>query len=113
MGFPFDPIPPQLFFSCEPASFRIVDKSKFSQVLSGKEDPWLTLSVNETNVMHSRPLRVTAHNGDKIEVECEGGSVKLDMESESARKVDPAGREWVYCGGLDEGNEGLGWMPVA
>jgi len=113
MGFPFDPIPPQLFFSCEPGSFRIVDKARFSQVLTGKEDPWLTLDVGETNVMHSRPLRVTTHNGDKIIVECEEGSVKLDMESESARKVDTTGKEWVYCGGLDEANAGLGWMPVS
>lgn len=113
MGFPFDPIPSKPFFSCEPNSFRIVDQARFSQVVTGKEEPWLTLSVAESNVMHSKPVRVTSHQGDKIEIECESGSLRLDMESESARKVDPAGREWVYCGGLDEANSGLGWMPVS
>ena len=113
MSFPYDPFPKSPFFSCEPGSFRIVDKARFSQVVSGKEEPWMTLSVDESNVMHSRPVRVASHQDFSIEIECEDGSLKLDIGSESARKVDPAGQEWVYRGGLEEANEGMGWMPVS
>ncbi len=113
MPFPFDPYPSNPFFSCEPGSLRIVDKSRFSQVVMGKEDPWLTLSVDEQNVMHSRPVKVTAHQDFEVEIECESGTLRLDIDSESARKVDTDGREWVYRGGLEEANEGMGWMPVS
>ncbi len=113
MSFPFDPFPSSPFFSCEDTSFRIVDKARFSQVVTGKEEPWLTLSVDDSNVMHSRPVRVTSHQDFSIEIECEEGSLKLDIGSESARKVDSAGREWVYRGGLEEANQGMGWMPVS
>lgn len=113
MPFPFDPFPPSPFFSCENSSFRIVDKARFSQVVSGKEEPWLTLAVGDSNVMHSKPVRVSSHEDSSIEIECEDGSLKLDIESESARKVDPDGREWVYRGGLEEANQGMGWMPVS
>ena len=113
MGFPDDDFPSRPYFSCEPGSFRIVDRARLSQVISGKEEPWLTLAVGEQNVMHSRPVRVLSHREFDIEIECEKGKLKLDMESESARKVDTAGKEWVYCGGLDEANSGLGWMPVS
>lgn len=113
MSFPFDPFPPSPFFSCEENGFRIVDKTRFSQVVTGKEEPWLTLSVGESNVMHSKPVRVTSHQEFAIEIECEDGALKLDIESESARKVDATGREWVYRGGLEEANQGMGWMPVS
>ena len=113
MSFPFDPFPSSPFFSCEATGLRIVDKSKFSQVIMGKEDPWLTLSVDESNVMHSKPVRVMSHEDFLIEIECEEGTLKLDISTESARKVDGTGREWVYRGGLEEANQGMGWMPVS
>lgn len=113
MSFPEDPFPQSPFFSCEADSFRIVDKARFSQVVTGKESPWLTLSVAESNVMHSKPVRVTSHQDFSVEIECEVGALKLDIESESARKVDGAGKEWVYRGGLEEANAGMGWMPVS
>lgn len=113
MSFPYDPFPSSPFFSCEPSSLRIVDKTRFSQVVSGKEDPWLTLSVSADNVMHSRPVRVKSHQELDIEIECEEGLLRLNIESESARKVDSSGKEWVYRGGLEEANEGMGWMPVS
>lgn len=113
MSFPYDPFPSSPFFSCEDTGLLIVDKTRFSQVVTGKEEPWLKLSVAEENVMHSKPVKVKSHHDFTIEVECEQGSLKLDMESESARKVDSAGKEWVYRGGLEEANQGLGWMPVS
>lgn len=113
MSFPYDPFPRSPFFSCEDSSFRIVDKTRFSQVVTGKEEPWMTLSVGDLNVMHSRPVRVKSHQDFSIEIECEDGSLRLDIDSESARKVDSAGREWVYRGGLEEANAGMGWMPVS
>lgn len=113
MSFPYEPFPSTPYFSCEPDRLRIVDKAQFSKVVMGKADPWLTLSVSESNVMHSRPVRVKSHQDFSIEIECELGLLRLNMESESARKVDTDGREWVYRGGLEEANEGLGWMPVS
>ncbi len=112
MAFPYDPFPASPFFSCESDGLKIVDKTRFSQVITGKEEPWLTLAVNESNVMHSTPVKIKSHVDFKVEIECETGSLKLDIESESARKVDAAGREWVYRGGLEEANQGMGWMPV-
>ena len=83
------------------------------QVLRGEEDPWLTLSVGDSNIIDSKPVRVTAHDSLSVEIECENGTISLDMASESARKRDDTGREWIYCGGLEEANAGLGWMPVS
>jgi hypothetical protein len=108
---PIRPFSSEPLFSCETGSFRIVDKTRFSQVVSGKEEPWLTLSINDSNVMHSRPVRVASHQHSSIEIECENGSFKLDIGSESARKIDSSDKEWVYRGGL-EANEGMGWIPV-
>lgn len=113
MSFPYDPFPSSPFFSCESDGLTIIDKTRFSQVITGKEEPWLKLSVNESNVMHSTPVRVKSQAGFAVEVECEEGSLKLDLDSESARKVDASGREWVYRGGLEEANQGMGWMPVS
>ena len=112
-GFPYEPFPARPFFSCETSSFKIIDRARLSQIMKGEEDPWMTLSVGERNVIDSRPLRVRSHEELEIEIECESGVLKLDMQSESARKTDPTGREWIYCGGLDEANSGLGWMPVS
>lgn len=112
-GFPFEPFPSRPFFSCESSRFRIVDQTQMSDLMRGQAEPWMTLEVGENNVMEDRPVKVLNHSGLDLEIETDGATIRLDLESESARKKLSDGSEFVYCGGLDEANSGLGWMPVS
>ena len=111
--FPEAPFPRRPFFSCEDDRFVIADQSHMSRLLRGEADPWLRLEVGFQNVLESRPVRVLRHAGHEVELECQEATVRLDFDSESARKVLPDGTEYVYRAGLDEANDGYGWMPVS
>ena len=112
-GFPFEPFPSRPFFSCEASQFRIVDQARMADLMRGQAEPWLTLEVGANNVFEARPMKVVGHSGLKVEIQTADAMIKLDLESESARKKLSDGSEFVYCGGLDEANSGLGWMPVS
>ena len=45
-------------------------------------------------------------------VECEGGTVHIDFEDGTARKVTADG-EFVYMGSIDERNDGMGYIAVS
>ena len=108
-----DTFPASPFLSCEPDKFVIVDRAEMAALLMGKAEPWLQLSVGDGNVLDSSPLKAHQASATVVEIQCETGLVRLDLGSESARKVTDDGTEYIYCGGLDEANDGLGWMPVA
>ena len=104
-------LPAKPFFSCDADGFSIVDGALLRNP-GGivNVEPLLTLSVGPNNVFEQRPRKVLGRDGDVVTVECDGGvRVRLDFEALSARKETPEG-EFVYRAGLDEGNDGRGWM---
>ncbi|MDE2766065.1 MAG: hypothetical protein OXI25_06520 [Chloroflexota bacterium] len=102
-------LPAKPFFSCDEGEFAVVDAEQMGTNLSVVE-PMLTLRVGPGNVFEQRPRRVVSNEEGIVNVECDGGeTVTLDFNDIAARKSGPAG-EFVYRAGLDEGNEGAGWM---
>ena len=104
-------LPAKPFFSCDEREFAVVDAA---QMRSGADlnvvEPVLTLRVAPGNVFEQRPRRVASNEAGVVVVECDGGeTVTLDFNDVAARKSGPAG-EFVYRAGLDEGNDGAGWM---
>ncbi len=112
-GFPDESFPQRPFFSCEEGQFLIVDQAQLGAAFKHGAEPWLSLTVGPDNVMASRPMKVTRHSGMEIDIECRDAVIKLNLSDESARKVSLDGQEFVYCGGLEEANHGLGWIPVS
>ncbi len=106
-------LPETPFFSCDEDGFSVSDGAR-RRVLPGEHlvEPIFKLLVGPENVFEQRPLRVTEHEGHNVTVECEGGeTVYLDFYELKARKEGPSGG-WVYRGPLDEGNDGLGFLPA-
>ncbi len=112
-GFDNDRLPAKIFYSCETTRFVIADQTKLSDILRGKAEPWFTLQVGAGNVFESRPTKILKQSPATVEVSTEDGvTIQLDLDAEAARKLYSDGSQFIYCGGLEEGNEGLGWMPV-
>lgn len=113
-GFPDDPFPARPFFSCSEDEFTVVDQADMAASLrGGRAGPWMTLRVGEGNVVDSPPERVVSHASGHVRLACRDAEVVIDFQDESARKTTAAGEEFVYMGGLDEANDGRGWLPVA
>lgn len=104
-------LPRRPFFSCEEAAFSVVDGAAMRQSLLGEGlSPVVTLRVGPGNVFERPPRRVVERRADVVGVQCEGDTVVyLDFENGSARKRTPQG-EFLYKGGLDEGNDGKGYI---
>lgn len=102
-------LPAEPFFSCGEREFAVVDGAEMRTDLSAAE-PVLTLRVGPGNVFEQRPRRVVSNEDGVVVVECDGGeTLTLDFNDIAARKSAPDG-EFVYRAGLDEGNDGAGWM---
>ena len=108
-------LPESPLFSCDRDGFAIVDgaKTRVTGFAGLQIDPVFTLEVGPGNVFEQRPVRVLEHEDHHyVAVECEGGeTVHLDFYDLKASKEGPTGA-WVYRGPLDEGNDGLGFMPA-
>ena len=104
-------LPERPFFSCEPHRFAVVDAVRMRHVSAlGPLQPVCTFAVGPGNVFEQVPREVISHDGRYVRVACEGGElVTLDFADLAARKETPEG-EFVYKGGLDEANDGLGFM---
>lgn len=104
-------MPARPFFSCEADCFILADGERMgtaSAVLAA--EPLLKLDIGEGNVFERRPLRVAERDGLHIAVECDGGEVvHLDLREFTARKTTPDG-DFLYRSGLEEGNDGLGFI---
>ena len=104
-------MPAKPFFSCDADCFAVVDGERLgtaAQALAA--EPVLKLDVGAGNVFERRPLRVTAHDARYVEVQCDGDeTVRLDLREFTAGKTTPDG-EFLYCGGLEDANDGLGWI---
>ena len=76
-------------------------------------EAWIRFMVGLDNVVESPPLRVLQHDGKKVRLECRDAIVEIDFEDEAARKMSGAGSAFAYMGGLDQANDGCGWILVA
>ena len=106
-------LPARPFFSCDEDGFAVIDGALMrSGANIGSIKPELKLAVGASNLFEHRPLRVIGRDGDVVHVACDDGvTVHLDFGSLAAR-VERADGEFVYMGGLDEGNDGRGFMPA-
>ena len=112
-GFPDEPFPERPFFSITDDEFAVVDQATMAASLrGGRVEPWITFRVGAGNVFESRPVRVVDSSAGRVSVECQDAEVLIDFADESARKTTPAGDQFVYMAGLDEANDGRGWLPV-
>ena len=104
-------MPAKPFFSCEADCFILADGERMGSAAAVlAAEPLLKLDVGAGNVFERRPVRVTERDGLRVAVECEGGeTVHLDLREFTARKTTPEG-EFLYRGGMEDGNEGLGFI---
>ncbi len=106
-------LPDKPFFSCDADGFSIVDGALMRSA-GGiiNIEPIVSLLVGPNNVFEQRPRRVVSWEGQLVTVACDDGiTVILDFGDLAVRKQTALG-EFIYRGGLDEGNEGRGWMAV-
>ena len=112
-GFPDEPFPERPFFSCSDGEFTVVDQATMAASLrGGRVEPWMSFTVAEGNVFGSPPVRVPDNSRGRVRVECRDGEVLIDFNDESARKTTADGEQFVYMAGLDEANDGRGWLPL-
>jgi len=106
-------LPTRPFFSCEEDGFAIVDGGLMQSTLALTAiAPVLKLLVGPGNVFEQRPLKLLGREGDVVSVVCEGGAVvNLDFGDMLARVVRPEG-EFLYMAGLEDGNDGRGFMAA-
>ena len=104
-------LPEHPFYSCDEDCFVVADGAQRGDgafVLS--LDPLLTLQVGDGNIFERRPLKVAEKDGARISVECEGSEmVHIDFAALTAGKTTPQG-EFLYRGGLEDGNDGMGFI---
>lgn len=106
-------LPSRPFFACDEDGFTVVDGSLMRGTLDFLQiEPALKLRVGPRNVFEQRPKKIASRDGDVVSVECEGGvTVTLDFGDMLARVVRPDG-EFLYNGGLEDGNDGRGFIPA-
>ena len=81
-------------------------------LLGGTVIPVISFSVAAGNIFETRPLKAVKQEGLIVCVVCENDvTVLLDFDAESARKQTKDG-EFMYLGGIDEGDSGRGWLKV-
>jgi hypothetical protein len=106
-------LPTRAFFSCEEDGLTILDGSLMRATLALTSiEPALKLLVAPGNVFEQRPVKLAGREGDVVSVECEGGSVvHLDFAEMLAHVQRPDG-DFIYMGGLEDGNAGMGFMAA-
>lgn len=106
-------LPEHPFYSCEEDCFLVADASQMGTAAAVLAlEPLLRLTVGEGNIFEQRPVIVTEKEGLQVSVECEGGEVvHIDFDALTASKTTPQG-EFLYRGGLEDGNDGMGYFPA-
>lgn len=107
-------LPHRPFFSCDEFGFSVIDATSLRELLPSSDIiPLLRLLVGPNNILETRPLKALQMNSGQVQVFCEEDvTVHLDFDAGSAQKVTQSGVSY-YLGGLDEGNDGKGYIPAA
>ena len=106
-------LPNRPLFACDEDGFSVVDGALMKGTVDFLQiEPVLKLQVGPRNIFEYRPLKIASRDGDTVNIECEGGVVvTLDFGDMLARVARPDG-EFLYNGGLEDGNEGRGFIPA-
>ena len=106
-------LPDRPFFSCEKSYFLIIDSNKMRDVKAlDNLEPLFKFEVGPGNVFESSPKFEIEHTNTHVHVACEGEqTVILDFEDLAASRESQEGR-YLYKGGLDQSNDGLGFMKA-
>lgn len=106
-------LPTKAFFSCEEDGFSVLDGASMRNALALMSiEPVLKLRVGPGNVFETRPIKIAGREGNLVSVECDAGTVvHLDF-SEMLARVQRNDGDFVYKGGLEDGNAGLGFMAA-
>ncbi len=104
-------LPKKLIFSCDAGAFAIYDSAEAQTYLRhGGGKALLALRVGPGNIFEVAPKRVLRQTLPTVAVQCADGSiVHLDFDDETAIKDTDQGK-FRYCGDLEEGNDGCGYM---
>ena len=106
-------LPARPFFNCTPEGLTILDAANASSLLRADSvEPWMVFTKGQGNMIDSTPRKLASRSGARIAVECEGGTVHIDFDAGSARKVTADG-EFVYMGSVEERNDGMGYIAVS
>lgn len=104
-------LPEHPFYSCEEDCFLVADGSQMGTAAAILAlEPLLKLMVGEGNIFERRPVTVLSKEGPQVSVECQGGeTVHIDFDALTASKTTADG-EFLYRGGLEDGNDGMGYL---
>ena len=104
-------LPEHPFFSCDVEEFAVVDTMQTRNASAlGALEPVCVFRVGQGNVFQARPRHVVSYDARYVHVSCDdGATVTLDFVDLTARKSASEG-EFIYRGGLEEANQGLGFM---
>ena len=106
-------LPARPFFNCTAERLTILDAANASSLLRADSAvPWMVFTNGPGNVIDSTPRRAASRGGETVSVECEGGTVHIDFEAGTARKVTADG-EYVYMGSIEDRNDGMGYIAVS
>ena len=72
----------------------------------------MTFKKDSGNIIEATPKKVVYWHDNEVAVECEDGTVYIDFAEGTARKKTSV-KEMLYLGGIDQRNDGLGYIPVS
>lgn len=105
-------LPRHVLFDCREDGLHIIDtKEARASILQGTPESWMTFLKGPKNIIESTPQKIVHRNGDVIGVQCQDGSIVYIDFAEGNAKKHSGEKVWVYMGGIDRGNDGLGYIP--
>jgi len=106
-------LPKKVLFSCTEEEFAIVDAEEAKRTMGyGRTEPWMSFKTAPGNVIETPPKQVVSNQNGVVGVECEDGTVYVDFAEGTARK-ETSVKEFRYMGGIDQRNDGLGYIAVS
>lgn len=109
----FEMMPSNAFFECSPDAFDILDaQSLKTSIGRGTPEPWMSFKTAPGNVIETPPKKVVSNQNGVVGVECQDGIVYIDFYDGTAEKQS-GDKKWRYMGGIDQRNDGLGYIAFS
>ena len=106
-------LPKKVLFSCTEDEFAIVDAEEAKRTMGyGRTEPWMSFKRGPGNVIETHPKKVVSNQNGVVGVECQDGIVYIDFYDCTAEKQS-GDKKWRYMGGIDQRNDGLGYIAVS